>query len=83
MRATGLLQAHQEGPPGRPWLPSGPARRWLLTYRLHAGRAEEDKRPCRAGAGQDRTEDTSECPPSANRHLHHLWAPRPATTSVT
>lgn len=83
MQATGLLKAHQEGQPGHPWLPSGPARRgWLLTYRLHAGRAEEDKRPCRVGAGQNRTEETRECLSSGNRQLHHSQAPRPATTSI-
>lgn len=52
MQAVGVLKPHQEDLPGHPWLPPEPARRrWLLTYRLHAGRAEEDKRPCRGGGG--------------------------------
>lgn len=50
MQAVGVLKLHQEDLPGHPWLPPEPARRrWLLTYRLHAGRAEEDKRPCGVG----------------------------------
>lgn len=62
MQAEGLRKPHQEDLAGHPWLPPEPARRrWLLTYRLHAGRAEEDKRPCGVGAGQNRTEETSEC----------------------
>lgn len=62
MQAVGVLKPHQEDLPGHPWLPPEPARRrWLLTYRLHAGRAEEDKRPCGVGEGQNRTEETSKC----------------------
>lgn len=86
MQAVGVLKLHQEDLPGHPWLPPEPAkRRWLLTYRLHAGRAEEDKRPCGVGAGQNRTEETNECldPPETGTTVIHGHSGRPCPPQIS